>query len=95
MLAALPVFSSAVYSRASNRTIGSRYRTSVRVFRRSGSTPGVEHRIFYVAKFREGIYVLHAFEKRTRKTAKRDVTLGRDRLRALLMRRQTVDATRE
>ena len=56
---------------------------------------GVEHRIFYVAKFREGIYVLHAFEKRTRKTPQRDVELGRDRLRALPMRRQTVDATTE
>ena len=56
---------------------------------------GVEHRIFYVAKFREGIYVLHAFEKRTSKTPQRDMNLGRSRLRALLVRRQTVDATTE
>ena len=27
---------------------------------------GVEHRVFYVAKFAEAIYVLHAFEKRSR-----------------------------
>lgn len=53
----------------------------------------VEHRVFYTAKFREGIYVLHAFEKRTRKTAKQDLRLGRDRFRALLVRRQTADAT--
>ena len=56
---------------------------------------GVEHRIFYVAKFSEGIYLLHAFEKRTRKTPERDVRLGRDRFRALLMRRQPADATTE
>ena len=29
-----------------------------------------EHRVFYVAKFAEGVYVLHAFEKKTRKTPK-------------------------
>ncbi|MBK5280819.1 MAG: type II toxin-antitoxin system RelE/ParE family toxin, partial [Nitrospiraceae bacterium] len=32
----------------------------------------VEHRICYVAKFAEAIYVLHAFEKRTRKTSQHD-----------------------
>jgi phage-related protein len=25
---------------------------------------GVEHRVFYVAKFAEGIYILHAFQKK-------------------------------
>ena len=53
----------------------------------------IEHRVFYVAKFTEGIYVLHAFEKRTRKTPKRHLKLGRDRFRALLVRRQAPDAT--
>ena len=66
-----------------------------------GVGPGVEeirirtalqHRVFYVAKFTEGIYVLHAFEKRTRQTPQRDVKLARDRFRALL-RRRTSDAT--
>ena len=28
----------------------------------------LEHRVFYVAKFEEAVYVLHAFEKRTRQT---------------------------
>ena len=28
----------------------------------------LEHRVFYVAKFEEAVYVLHAFEKRTRRT---------------------------
>lgn len=53
---------------------------------------GLEHRVFYVAKFEEGVYVLHAFEKRTRKTPKKDLDLVRDRLRALLVRRRMHNA---
>jgi phage-related protein len=30
-----------------------------------------EHRVVYIAKFPEAVYVLHAFEKRTRRTPKR------------------------
>ena len=48
---------------------------------------GAEHRVFYIAKFAEAVYVLHAFEKRTRKTPPHDVTLARDRYRALLKKR--------
>jgi phage-related protein len=55
---------------------------------------GLEHRIFYVAKFAEGVYVLHAFEKRTRRTPKPDLELARERFRALLMRRRSEAATR-
>jgi|SRR6185369_2613828 len=44
----------------------------------------LEHRVFYVAKFEEGVYVLHAFEKRTRQTAQRDVELARERYRDVL-----------
>jgi len=44
---------------------------------------GLEHRIFYVATFAEGVYVLHAFEKRSRKTPKRDLELARGRYHAL------------
>jgi phage-related protein len=36
-----------------------------------------EHRIGYVAKFKEAIYVLHCFEKRTQKTRKRDIEYAR------------------
>jgi phage-related protein len=50
---------------------------------------GLEHRVFYVAKFAESVYVLHAFEKRTRKTPKRELELARDRFRALVMKRRT------
>jgi phage-related protein len=45
---------------------------------------GLEHRIFYVAKLKEAVYVLHAFEKRTRKTPKPDLDLAKSRLRKLL-----------
>ena len=51
----------------------------------------LEHRVFYVATFGEAVYVLHAFEKRARKTPKRDLHLAQDRLRALLNRRR-IDA---
>ena len=45
---------------------------------------GTAHRVFYVAKFAEAVYVLHAFEKRTRQTASLDLELGRRRYRDLL-----------
>jgi phage-related protein len=49
---------------------------------------GREHRVFYVAKFEEGTYVLHAFEKKTRKTPMADLELARSRMRELLRRRR-------
>lgn len=48
---------------------------------------GAEHRVLYVAKFAEAVYVLHAFEKRTRRASKADLDLARQRLRALMNRR--------
>jgi len=48
----------------------------------------LEHRVFHIARFPEGVYVLHAFEKRTMKTPKRDLELARNRLRALLLKRR-------
>jgi len=47
----------------------------------------VEHRVCYVAKFAEAIYVLHAFEKRTRETSKHDIELVRQRYQALIAQR--------
>ena len=41
------------------------------------------HRVFYLATRAEGVYVLHAFEKKTQRTAARDLEIGRQRLRAL------------
>ncbi len=48
----------------------------------------LEHRILYVAKFAEGVYVLHAFEKRTQRASRRDLALAKKRLSELLVLRQ-------
>lgn len=45
---------------------------------------GLEHRVLYIARFSEGVYVLHAFEKQTAKTPKQDVALARKRLGVLM-----------
>ena len=67
----------------------------------SGVGPGVreirihtelEHRVFYVATFEDAIYVVHAFEKRTRKTPTHEVRLARDRYRELMNERRAADA---
>ena len=47
----------------------------------------VEHRIFYVAKFEEAVYVIHAFEKRTRQTPQPEIELAKKRLADLIRRR--------
>jgi len=47
----------------------------------------VEHRVFYVARFEEAIYVLHAFEKRTRQTPLPEIALAQKRLADLIRRR--------
>ncbi len=46
------------------------------------------HRVFYVATRPAAIYVLHAFEKKTRKTSSHDLEIGRDRFRGLGKLRQ-------
>jgi phage-related protein len=48
---------------------------------------GAEHRVLYVARFAEAIYVLHAFEKRTRRTPQEALDLAGQRLRSLINRR--------
>ena len=52
-------------------------------------------RVLYVARFSEAIYVLHAFEKRTRKTPKRDLDVARDRLHALVLKRRADKAPKK
>ncbi|HXB54557.1 MAG TPA: type II toxin-antitoxin system RelE/ParE family toxin [Vicinamibacteria bacterium] len=49
---------------------------------------GQEHRVFYVARFEECVYVLHAFEKRSRKTPATEIDIARDRLREVLATRR-------
>lgn len=45
-------------------------------------------RVFYVAKFAEAVYVLHAFQKKTRRTDSLDVAVGAKRYRQLIEQRR-------
>ena len=47
------------------------------------------YRVFYVAKFEEVIYVLHAFQKKTQRTAKQDIEIGQQRYRIVQRRQQS------
>ena len=40
-------------------------------------------RVMYVTKFAESIYVLHAFQKKTQKTEKRDINLAKQRYKEI------------
>lgn len=42
-----------------------------------------EWRVIYVAKFQDAVYVLHAFNKKKRKTSKKDIDLARMRYRQI------------
>ena len=46
-------------------------------------------RVMYVAKFEEAVYVLHSFQKKTRKTNRGDVEIARTRYRAVVRERKT------
>lgn len=45
-------------------------------------------RVFYVAKFAEGIYVLHAFQKKSQQTSRLDMEVGRARYRDVVNQRK-------
>jgi len=49
---------------------------------------GAAFRVIYVAKFLEAVYVLHAFQKKSQKTAQGDVDLARRRFRTLIEERR-------
>ncbi len=42
-----------------------------------------ERRVIYVASFKEAVYVLHCFEKKSSKTRREDLELARERYRWL------------
>ena len=46
-------------------------------------------RLMYVAKFPEAVYVLHAFQKKTRTTAKKDLALAKARYQEVTAMRKT------
>jgi phage-related protein len=41
------------------------------------------HRVFYVATIGDAVYVLHCFEKKSQRTAKADIDLGKQRYRLM------------
>jgi phage-related protein len=45
---------------------------------------GEAFRLFYVVRFEEAIYVLHAFQKRSRRTSRFDIDLGAKRYREVV-----------
>jgi len=45
-------------------------------------------RLLYVAKYPEGIYVLHVFQKKSQRTSLLDLELSRARLRIVLRARE-------
>ena len=49
---------------------------------------GGAFRVIYMAKFMEAVYVLHAFQKKSRKTARTDIELARRRFRELIQERR-------
>lgn len=50
---------------------------------------GRAYRVLVITKFEEAIYVLHAFEKKSRKTPKAEIDLAAKRYRELIAERQT------
>jgi phage-related protein len=57
--------------------------TEIRIRDESGA-----YRVIYLATFPEAVYVLHAFQKKTQKTAKTDLELARARLQNLIRSRK-------
>jgi len=47
-----------------------------------------EYRVFYVGKFAEAIYVLHAFPKKTQQTREADIVMARRNLAEVLGHRR-------
>jgi phage-related protein len=42
-----------------------------------------EWRVIYVAKFTDAVYVLHAFQKKTQRTSRKDIEVARRRYRQI------------
>lgn len=59
-------------------TVGAGVR-EIRVREESGA-----YRVLYVAKFKDAIYVLHCFQKKTQKTAPPDLALAQRRYKELI-----------
>ena len=44
----------------------------------------LEHRVLYVARFEEAVYVLHVFEKKTQKTPTAEIDVAKKRLASVM-----------
>lgn len=53
------------------------------------------YRVFYVAKFANAIYVLHAFQKTTQKTSKKDIEIGRQRYEIVTKAQELIKAKKK
>lgn len=79
-----PAMNSTKFRRAQNRSTGSQCRPSAWACARSElATHREAYRVVYIANLPDAIHVLHAFQKKTQKTAKRDFDLASARLKEL------------
>ena len=46
------------------------------------------YRVIYLARLKEAVYVLHAFQKKTRATRKRDIEIAKSRYMELMRGRK-------
>lgn len=53
----------------------------------------IEYRVIYLSRRKEGVYVLHAFERKTRQTRQSDIELAKDRLKAVNAPRRSATRT--
>jgi phage-related protein len=60
----------------------------IRVWEDSGT-----FRVIYTARMRDGVYVLHAFQKKTQATSKQDLDLAKQRFQQLRRTRLWCNAT--
>lgn len=54
---------------------------------------GGQYRVMYVAKLAEFVYVLHAFQKKTPKTAPEDIEIAQERYKELIAKRSKQKAS--
>lgn len=75
-----PAISSTRFNADRPRTTSSPSLRSARASRKSGSgTTSGTYRVIYTARLRDAVCVLHAFQKKTQATPKRDLDLARQR----------------
>jgi phage-related protein len=53
-----------------------------------------QHRVVYVAKFAEAVYVLHAFDKKTEQTSPHNLEVARLRYREMVAQRESLTRKR-